>query len=206
MADAAVSPPKWIGLIRPMTQPIFQPIVPGSRAIAWYSEVEFQLWPRPDGAPRPPWSVTYGKTQIVGEAGEWSVAEIELVRRMRAGGWSAGWVDTFGSAPEAWNSWIVDPGELPIALRRSYRAITNDTGTIGTGGQPDVVAWRGDTLADAVFVEYKGPSDKVRSGQDAWLAAALRAGMSPNHFTVAKWPKKMRTGLRGARLTPHADI
>lgn len=179
--------------MRPVLPAELRPIVPSSRAIAWYTEVEFSLWSRPDGVPKSPWSVTYGKTQIVGDDGECSVAEIELVRRMRDGGWTAGWVDTFGSAPAAWRKWIVDPGELPTALRRSYRAITNDTGTTGTGGQPDVIAWRGETLADAVLIEYKGPSDKIRSGQDAWLAAALRGGMSPDQFAVAKWVKKART-------------
>ena len=39
----------------------------------------------------------------------------------------------------------------------------------------------------AFDVEYKGPSDRVRRGQDAWFRAALRAGMSRDQFAVAKW-------------------
>ena len=191
MDIAATHFPEWIGLLRPTTTPLLQPIVPNSRAIAWYTEVEFDLWVPAAGSAKPAWNVTYGKTQIVGDDGTWSVAEIELVRRMRAGGWSAGWVDTFGSAPQAWSSWLVDPGELPAPLRRQYRAITNDTGVAGKAGQPDVIAWRGDTIQDAVLIEYKGPSDKVRTGQDAWLAAALRAGLSADQFVVAKWRKRL---------------
>jgi hypothetical protein len=192
-------PPEWIALLRPVTPAMLQPIIPGSPAVAWYVEVLFERWAPPAGVSPPSPVEAYRKTVIVGESGDWSVAEIELVRRMRAGGWSAGWVDTFGSAPRAWDSWIVDPGELPTPLRRSYNAITNDTGRVGGGGQPDVIAWRGETLRDSVLIEFKGPSDKVRPGQDAWLRAALRAGLSPDQFVVAKWPK----GLRRAASDRH---
>ena len=182
-------PPEWTQLLRPTIPPVMQPIITGSTAIACYLELRFDRWLPPPGKSAPSSSETYRKTLVVGEDGSWSVAEIELVKRMRAGGWSAGWVDTFGSAPRAWNAWIVDPGELPTALRRSYNAITNDTGRAGGGGQPDVIAWRGDTLQNCVLIEYKGPNDRVRPGQDVWLRAALRAGLSPDQFVVARWPK-----------------
>lgn len=189
MTTVTVHSPEWIRLLRPITTPVLQPIVPGSEAIAWSVEVHFERWTPPPGVEPPPRSETYGKTLVVGDNGDRSVAEIELVCRMREGGWQAGWVDTFGSAPRIWASWLVDPGELPTALRRSYRAITNDTGRTGGGGQPDVIAWRGDTLQDCAVIEYKGPSDRILPGQDAWLQAALRAGLSPDQFVVARWPK-----------------
>ena len=188
MATPPALVPDWLQLVRPVSDPRLQPIVPSSRSSCWYVEVEFQRHRLPPGATKPPWGETYGKTQIVGDDGQWSVAEIELVRRFRAAGWSAGWIDTFGSAPSRWSSWLVDPGELPTLLRRSFNAITDDASVTG-GGMPDVIGWRGDTLSDAVFVEYKGPSDRIRPGQDAWLEAALRKGMSPDQFLVAKWPK-----------------
>lgn len=180
--------PSWIQLLRPVTAPILQPVVPGSRASAWYVELAFRRFALPPSTAKAPWSVTYGKTQIIGDDGSWSVAEIELARRFRAGGWSAGWIDTFGSAPKVWASWLVHPGELATPLRRAFNAITEDAGFNG-GGKPDVIAWRGDTLEDAVFVEYKGPSDRIRAGQDAWLEAALKKGMAQDQFLVAKWPK-----------------
>jgi hypothetical protein len=169
-----------------------QPIIPGSPAIAWYLEVKFERWSPPAGSISPSKSETYQKTVVVGDDGNWSVAEIELVKRMRAAGWSAGWVDTFGSAPKPWHRWIVDPGELPTALRRSYNAITRDTGLSRGGGQPDIIAWKGESLEDCVLIEYKGPSDRVRAGQDDWLLSALHAVLSPDQFTVAKWPKPGR--------------
>jgi hypothetical protein len=59
-------------------------------------------------------------------------------------------------------------------------------------GQPDLVAWRGNTLGEAVFVEYKGPSDRIRTGQDAWYRAALATGISRDQFAVARWPGRWR--------------
>jgi hypothetical protein len=82
---------------------------------------------------------------------------------------------------------LVRPSSLPTQLRVSYEAITVDA-VAGARGRPDIIAWRGESLAEAVFVEYKGPSDKIRSGQEAWLRAALRAGMSRDQFSIAKWP------------------
>lgn len=187
MSELTVPPPSWITLLRPNTTPVLQPLIPGSTPVAWYVEVHFEPWQAPFGAPKLPWSITYGKTQVLDDDGGRSVAEIELVRRMRGGGWNAGWVDSFGSAPDAWRQWLVDPGELPTPLRRSYNAITNDTGVSGKGGRPDIIAWNGDSLAGAVFIEYKGPKDRIRPGQDAWLEAALRAGITPDQFVVAKW-------------------
>jgi hypothetical protein len=115
------------------------------------------------------------------------VAEIELVQRLREAGWQAGWVNTFGGAPRTWDEWLVTPSSLPSQLRASYESITADVAG-GARGRPDIIAWRGESLAEAVFVEYKGPSDRIRSGQDAWLRAALRAGMLREQFAVAKWP------------------
>lgn len=187
MSAVPDSPPSWLDLLRPARTPILQPIVPGSKSAAWFVEVQFERYDSGDTA-KPSWNVTYGKTQIVGDDGAWSVAEIELVRRMRGGGWSCGWIDGFGSAPKAWAQWLVNPGELRTPLRRASNAITRETG-LPRGGAPDVIAWRGDGLDSAVFIEYKGPNDRIRQGQDAWLTSALAAGLTANQFTVAKWPK-----------------
>ena len=122
---------------------------------------------------------------IIGADGNWTVAEIELVRRLRDAGWHAGWVDTFGSAPKEWAEWLVKPSALPSALSHFISEIERATGR--NGGKPDVVAWRGNSLAEAVFLEYKGPTDKINQKQVEWLQAAFRAGMSREQFTVATW-------------------
>ncbi len=116
------------------------------------------------GGPTLPWSVTYGKPQIAREDGTWTVAEIELVRRLREAGWRAGWVDTFASAPKAWAQWLVRPSALPSALRASYEASTSAAAR-GRGGKPDIVAWRGETLAEATFVELNTKGRATRFAQ-----------------------------------------
>jgi hypothetical protein len=173
--------------------------MPGSDVLAWYAPLAFTRWSPPPGAAKLPWSITYGKTQIACDDGTWTVAEIELVRRLRAAGWCAGWVDTFGTAPQVWTEWLVSPPSLPVPLRDSYETITKAAGSTG-GGKPDILAWQGEALADAVFVEYKGPSDRVRPGQDAWFRAALLHGMSRDQFAVATWPKA--AGPRRVRSAP----
>jgi len=160
----------------------------GSDVLVWHAIVEFTRWIPSPGTPPVPWNVTYGKTQIAREDGTWTVAEIELVRRLRDAGWPAGWVDTFGSAPPVWTEWLVKPNSLPLPLRASYEAITRAAGSTGAG-KPDIIAWQGESLADAVFVEYKGPSDRLRAGQDAWFRAALSNGVLRDQFAVVKWPK-----------------
>jgi len=176
-------PPSWIAALRAVDVPRLEPLSTGSDLVVWHAELRFERW---RDASSLPWSATYGKTQIIGDDGARSVAEIELVRRLRGAGWSAGWVDTFGSAPAAWASWIVTPDALPPSLRAAYLGIKAAAAS-SAGGRPDVVAWLGDALADVVFVEYKGPKDHLRPGQDAWFRAALQAGLSQDQLAVARW-------------------
>jgi VRR-NUC domain len=185
-----MSAPLWLSILKPVECRL-EPLMRGSDMLAWHATLAFTRWSLPQGASKLPWSVTYGKTQIARDDGTWTVAEIELVRRLRDAGWRAGWVDTFGSAPHLWTEWLVKPNSLPLPMRASYEAITRAAGSTG-GGKPDIVAWQGESLADAVFVEYKGPNDKVLPGQDIWFRAALRNGMSRDQFAVAKWPKLAR--------------
>jgi len=184
----AIISPQWLSSF----QPIFlsrEPLTPDSDLMVWHAVVSFVHWSPLSGESKPSRKETYGKTLISRDDGNWTVAEIELVRRMRESGWKAGWVDTFGSAPKEWAEWIVESSSLPSPLRESYQTITRAAGRNG-GGKPDIVAWRGESLADAVFLEYKGPNDRVRVGQDVWFRAALKEGMSLEQFAIARWPKQ----------------
>ena len=181
--------PPWLSAIRPIVPCSLEPLKLGTDLLAWHVTLGFAYWIPQPGVEKPPRSETYGKTLIVSPDGTWTVAEIELVRRMRESGWQAGGVDTFGSAPKKWVEWIVEPTSLPSPLRESYQTITWAAGRNG-GGKPDIVAWRGESLADAVFLEYKGPKDRVRGGQDAWFRTALREGMSRDQFAIARWSKQ----------------
>lgn len=180
------SPPGWLTDMRPVGECRLESLLPGSADLAWHVVLDFEPWRPPPGTPKLPWQVTYGKTLIVANDGQWTVAEIELVRRFRDAAWQAGWLDTFGSAPRGWKEWLRKRESLPSTLR-DFLHTTSPDGK-GRRGRPDIIAWRDDSLAAAVFVEYKGPGDKVRPEQGAWFEAALKAGMKREQFAVARWP------------------
>jgi VRR-NUC domain len=189
------SKPGWLDDLRPVAEPRLEPLARGSGVLAWHATVAFRRWLSPPGAPKPAWAETYGKAQILSGDGVRSVAEIELTRRLREAGWQGGWMDTFGSAPRGWREWLVEPGALPAPVRDVMKRVAATLGTAGAG-RPDLVAWRGSTLGEAVFVEYKGPSDRIRPGQDAWYRAALATGISRDQFAVARWPRVLADNSR----------
>ncbi len=179
--------PSWLAVIRPISQCRLAPLLPGSDILAWHATLEFVPWIPPQPSSKPTWSETYGKTLMSGDDGSWTVAEIELVRRFRKAGWQAGWVDTFGNAPQEWGRWLVTPDSLPLPLGTPYRVITNAVDPDG-GGSPDVVAWREGSIASAVFVESK-MKDAIRPDQEKWFREAKNAGVSHNQWAIARWRK-----------------
>ncbi len=197
------TPPRWLTDLRPVGECRIERLLPGGDAIAWQVVLNFERWSPPPGTPKLQWQVTYGKTLIARNDGQWTVAEIELVRRLRAAGWQAGWLDAFGSAPPAWQEWLMKPELLPSPLGEFLRTTSADGKS--RRGQPDIIARRDGSLATAVFVEYKGPGDKVRPGQNAWFRAALNAGMKREQFAVARWPGASVPGARGAGIRPKRD-
>jgi len=146
-------------------------------------DLAFTRWKPPPGEPKLPWRVTYGKAPIIGADGGRGFAEIELVRRLRVASWRAWWVDSFGQAPPDMTEWLLDPRSFPPSLRHFDETLGAEP---KGAGRPDIFAWRGDSLADAVFVEYKGPGDTLGPGQGTWFRAALPAGMSRDQFAVAR--------------------
>jgi hypothetical protein len=170
-------PPSWLQALRPVADCRLEPIQPHSRVVVWHVPLEFSRWTPSHGEREPTPAERYRKTPIVGDDGQWTVAEIALVRRLRDAGWRARWFDNFERAPQDWNRWIVEP-ELPVSLRKIAKK---------KRGRPDVVAWRGDSLSDVVFVEYKGPRDKVHDHQKMWFRNALRAGLTRDQLAVASW-------------------
>ncbi len=186
--SVARNTPAWLKIFRPI-ECLQGPLFRGSKTQSWHATVEFKRWVPPKGGTPLAWKETYGKTQIIGRGGARTVAEVELVDRLRAAGWKAGWLDTFGHAPAAWRGRVVKQADLPTALGRWLNRITVAAGS-KRGGRPDVVAWRGPKLADAVFAEYKGPNDRIRNGQDAWCCAAAAKGLRVDQFAVVRWPRQ----------------
>jgi hypothetical protein len=180
-------PPSWLAVLRPVGECHLEPVIPGSDILVWHANLEFVPWIPPLSSPKLPWSETYGKALMAGHDGTWTVAEIELVRRFRQAGWQAGWVDTFANAPREWDKWLVTPDSLPLPLGTPYRVITNAVDPDGSGS-PDVIAWREDSIASAVFIESK-MKDAIRPDQEKWFREAKNAGVSHNQCAIARWSK-----------------
>ncbi len=166
----------WVDALNPVREIYRAPLVPGSDVEVWHIPVILDDWVRPPGSPPLTWHETYGKTQITGDDGNRSVAEIEIARRLSARGYQAYLVDAFGANPvEAWKSLIIELHEMPSWLQELCRRIRRRMSiTKGgeTAGMPDVAAWLPDQ-GNPIFIEYKGLKDKPRAAQEEWMRADL---------------------------------
>lgn len=193
----------WTQALQPMGEPYRSVLAPQvSSAEAWHVTLDFRDWEESLDVPkltkRERYKQFYNKTRIVGDDGQLSVGEIELVRRLRAAGYQAGWVDTFGGAPDAWAKWILRPERFPKWLRdanNNIRELLKSDRNDKTDGMPDVVAWTEDKLTAARFVEYKGLKDTIRKTQEPWIRAALLTGVDDTSIVAAK-----RVKVRASRL------
>ncbi len=142
-----------------------------------------------------PWAETYGKSRsvVAGEGGELSFAEIEIVKRLRGAGWEGGWLDTFGAAPVRWRPWMVTLHAMPSNVRTRYyeihTAANRAQGKNGTGGRPDVIAWRERSI---VFLESKGPGDRIKPAQEAWASCAVES--DHDGYGVVYWTFRAESG------------
>ena len=93
--------PAWVNGLKPAREAYRNPLIPGSDIEAWHVPLIFEDWVQPEGAAPLTWYETYGKTQVTGDDGERSIAEIEIVRRLSTQGYQAYLVDAFGAMPYA---------------------------------------------------------------------------------------------------------
>ncbi len=178
--------PSWLRALNYTREPTLHPLAPDSELLAWHVEVRFRLWQQPEESPPLTRESTYGwKPQIIGSDGSRSVGEVELVQRLRRAGMRSYWIDTFGSAPAQWQTFIAKRDQFPARIAR-FLADLRGKGRGKLGGAPDVIAWNLRN-EEPVFVEYKGPKDKIRPGQDEWLRSALAHGLPLESYAVAKW-------------------
>jgi hypothetical protein len=144
-------------------------IIAGSQTVLVpTATVAYQRWP----GPKLTWRETYGKTQLVGQDGGRTCAEVAIVEALRAAGWDAWWIDSFGQAPTSWRSSIAVVDGLPAPVRDRFATVEAGAGS-PKPTRWDIVAWKG---PDIVILESKGSGDTIRPGQAAWLARALETG------------------------------
>ena len=136
----------------------------------------FERWDGPELGMREDCNKRGGR--VVGDLGELSCAEVEIVKRLRRIGWDAAWVQAFKCGRRRWSAYIRDIPDFPDAVRRIQAAAGS------AGGHPDVIAWKGDHV---VAIESKGPGDQLKVSQIEWFQRARQAGMAPGDLAVVEW-------------------
>jgi hypothetical protein len=179
----------WI-LTLGFDRPRLHAVAPGRLAV-WTVETTFELWPGPPLGMTEDCNKRGGR--IVGSDGELSCAEVEITKRLRCAGWTAGWFNSFGSCGRGrWGKYMIALSDLPAGAATLIALVRSRTGR--TGGVPDVIGWRG---KDIVFVESKSPTDSATK-QREWLRVAFAAGLTADQFAIVKWQAGRAVG-EGAR-------
>jgi hypothetical protein len=138
--------------------------------------LEFELWQGPRLSMAEDCNKRGGR--VVGDRGELSCAEVEIVKRLRGAGWQAAWVQSWKCGRLSWGAYIADLNDLPDGVR----AIQGIAGS--AGGHPDVLAWQGERV---IALESKGPGDALKQSQIDWFGRALEAGVRPGDIGVVEW-------------------
>jgi len=126
---------------------------------------------------------TYTNKALVSFHGDAMFGELALLRWLEVDGWQGVWVDT-GHGRKLWREMPTraTPVTLPPAQQTLHDQIVAANGG-RAGGFFDIMAWRGN---HTIFVEYKGADERAPKNEAAWIAAALRAGVSKNDLLLVR--------------------
>lgn len=209
---AAVPCAELLGVIRPAHRTLLSD---HSDFLAWHLDLAFEPWCPPEGR-KLTRRQTSGWRPLVNPSnrnaairGRPSIGEVEVVRRLRAVGFTAAaWTDGFGGTPNQWSKWSRRRRALPASLRQLDARIRTgipdllrDTKNVW----PDIIAYRSvRAINDAahavrtgelIFVGYKGPClaaprmvNTISRKQELWVKAAVDRGLIPlSSYIVARW-------------------
>lgn len=151
-------------------------------------EISYRQWDGPIGQ----WAEHFGKGRqqvypLVGTDPIRSCNEVEIAKLLRAAGRSAYWVSCYNPSkvPDIWRPYTLAPEAMPDWLQQIDGKIRARTGH-PKGGIPDVVSWDvSDPRGTVVFVECKGPKEKIKAKQEDWVCAAVEQGLEVERFAVA---------------------
>jgi hypothetical protein len=116
--------------------------------------------------------------RVIGDRGELSCAEVEIVKRLRSAGWDAAWFQSFKCGRRSWSAYIRDEPDLPAVVRR----VQLHAGA--AGGHPDVIGWLGDRV---LAIESKSRNDRLKPSQIEWFRRARAVGVAPDDLAVVEW-------------------
>lgn len=178
--------PGWLTALGLIETPERVPLVGDASLRIWNVALDFAPWLLGVHGPLETPRDTYRRTPLRTAAGALTIAEVELVDRLRLAGWHAGWLDSFGGAPECWRARVWDDTDLPDATHALFAAIAESVGNRWRG-RPDIVAWRDGAPDEVVYLHYKGSRDPVRPSQQDWVRAAFAAGLPAERYALARW-------------------
>jgi hypothetical protein len=165
----------WLEALAP-DAPVSSCLLPTGVAVP-VVRMEFIPWPGPPLGMAEDCNKRGGR--VTGEADDLSCAEVEIVRRLRGAGWKTSWVSAFRCGERRWGTYRLASRTLPVQVRNLEVRVG-----VGDNGRPDVVAWTGQRV---LYLESKGPSDRLKPGQIAWMTAMLGSGRVTAHVAIVSW-------------------
>jgi hypothetical protein len=197
MTPEAILQLPWVMALRPQGYPYLDRLSAHSDFLTWHIRIELAEWQVPPSlATR--WkedtannNETWRKRPLLrgDDSGcDYSCGEVEIAARLRKAGFQSRWVSEWGSYEHVpcWRPFCVKRRELEDSEPELWAADNNlrersktRQDVLGrTGGHPDVAAWH--SQRDIVYVEYKGPGDRVNKKQDAWAQEVI--AQNPGRF------------------------
>jgi hypothetical protein len=123
----------------------------------------------------------YGGKTVVNIDGQPLFAELAILHLLQDDGFDGVWVDTYRNRFR--RSMAQARCTLPVWVQERFDAILTLNGK--RGGCWDVLAWKNNQI---VFVESKRKrKDRIHPNQRRWLAAALKAGIDADCFSICEW-------------------
>lgn len=183
--DTAIAP-AWLDALGLLEPAVRVPLHQDTGLHVWSPALDFTAWVLGVDGPIENPRDAYRRTPLRTAAGALTIAEVEIVDRLRAAGWRAGWLDSFGGAPACWAARLWTEADLPDGALTLFAAVGEQVGNRWRG-RPDVVAWRDGAPDDVVYLHYKGARDPVRPSQQDWVRAAFAAGLPMERYALARW-------------------
>jgi hypothetical protein len=137
---------------------------------------------------------TFGGKPIIDYNGKPMFAELAILEEATKGGWSARWVETYGThgrVPYYFTSWLDAHLKQQIVKPLNDPKIEHLLANISVAnGDSYDGCW--DVLARStekvLFIESKHRGrDRIRDTQIKWLSSAIRLGLSKDNFLIAEW-------------------
>ena len=182
-------PGEWFQYLDAAMAPRLMPMRVGGPLVWRISLGHLEPWPHPIDRVRHR-KLLYGKQSaaLVHNGLPWA-AEVEIARRLRAGGWFARWLLKYEEPPEHFQPYVAMDKRGDRSLPEQVMKLV---GTLGRSGAPDVVAWRPN--ADGlriVGLESKRVgknADRIGPKQVEWYREALVAGLLAHEdLAVVEW-------------------